>query len=133
MPRDDYDRMCALDNLKRAYRWTQSNPDVMYKIYFHDSYTSYAASSGLNLKRLRKYLTRQTFEQYHASKIYLPKPSGILRPYTLLTVNDQIVYQACLNIIAEKLRPKIKSRYLNTIFGHLYAGKSSKFFYLKWL
>lgn len=132
MPLDDYERMCSLANLRRAYRWTLSNPDARYKGYFRDAYAAYAASSDLNLRRLRKHLTRHAYEPGHASKVYLPKPSGILRPYTLLTVNDQIVYQACVNVIAEKLKPKVKGRYFKTVFGHLYGGKSSKFFYLRW-
>ncbi len=132
MALDDYDKMCSLDNLKRAYRWTQSNPDAAYKGYFRDAYMAYAASSDSNLRRLRKHLIRRAYDPGHASKVYLPKPSGILRPYTLLTVNDQIVYQACVNIIAEKLKARVRSRYLKTTFGHLYAGKSSRFFYLKW-
>jgi hypothetical protein len=129
---DDYEKMCSLDNLNRAYRWIQSNPDAKYKSYFRDAYAAYAASSQQNLIRLRKHLLRDAYDPGHASKVYLPKPSGILRPYTLLTVNDQIVYQACVNVIAEKLMPIVKKRYLKTTFGHLYAGKSSKFFYLKW-
>lgn len=132
MPINDYERFCSLDNLHRAYRWTQSNPEAKYKAYFRDSYAAYAASSDGNLKRLRRNLIRNAYAAGHASKVYLPKPSGILRLYSLLTVNDQIVYQACANVIAEKLRPKIRHRYLRSVYGHLYAGKSSKFFYLKW-
>ncbi len=130
--KDDYMEMYDPNNLQRAYRWIQSNPDVAYKGYFRDAYSAYAATSDANLERLRKNLCKNTYKPNHASKVYLPKPSGILRPYTLLTVNDQIVYQACINIIADKLKPITKKRYLKKIFGHLYAGKSSKWFYLKW-
>ena len=49
MPISDYNRMCALDNLKRAYRWVLSNPEALYKNHFRDSYEAYAASSELNL------------------------------------------------------------------------------------
>lgn len=129
MSLDDYEKMCSLENLKRAYRWTQSNPEASYKGYFRDAY---AASSDNNLRRLRKHLIRRAYDPGHASKVYLPKASGILRPYTLLTVNDQIVYQACINIVAERLKPRVRGRYLKATFGHLYAGKSSRFFYLKW-
>ncbi len=132
MPLSDYERMCSLDNLRRAYRWTQSNPEAKYKEHFRDAYAAYAASSDGNLRRLRRQLVKNTYEPGHSSKVYFPKPSGILRPYSLLTVNDQIVYQACANVVAEKLNPKVRHRYLKTIFGHLYAGKRSKFFYLKW-
>lgn len=134
MSSNDYSKMCDSKNLARAYRWTQSNPNPEYKNYFRDAYEAYAASSRQNLKRLRKHLEqpRNAYEPSHASKVFLPKSSGILRPYTLLTVNDQIVYQACINIIAEKLFPKVRQNYLNKTFGNLYAGKTSKFFYRKW-
>ncbi len=124
--------MTSLDNLRRAYKWIQSNPDALYKSFFRDAYGAYAAASEYNLIRLRKHLTRNTYEPMHASKLYFPKPSGVLRPYTLMAVDDQLVYQACINIIADKLKPIVKKRYLKNIFGHLYAGKSSDFFYIKW-
>ncbi len=128
----DYERMSSAVNLARAYRWIQSSSDGYYKSFFRDAYAAYAGNSAGNLNRLRRQLVRQAFQPSHASKIFLPKQSGLLRPYTLLTVTDQIVYQACANIIADKLRPKIRRRYNKTIFGHLYAGKSSQFFYMKW-
>lgn len=73
---------------------------------------------------------------YHPSgvcKLFFPKASGILRPYSLLTVEDKIVYQAAVNLIAEKLFPKVRHRYNIHVFGHLYAGKSSIWFYRKWI
>ena len=128
----DFEKMYSAANLRRAYRWLQSNPDANYKSYFRDAYTAYAAASQLHLRRLAREIARGAYESAHATKVFLPKPSGLLRPYTLLTVDDQIVYQACANIIAEKLKAKVKSRYNKNVFGHLYAGKASKFFYLKW-
>jgi hypothetical protein len=62
----------------------------------------------------------------------VPKASGTLRPITLLTVEDQIVFQACVNLIAESLRRKTSRRYETRVFAHLYAGKSSPFFYRQW-
>ena len=62
----------------------------------------------------------------------MPKPSGSLRVITLLTVEDQIVYQACVNLIADALKAKTVKRYEKRVFAHLYAGKSSPFFYYKW-
>jgi hypothetical protein len=62
----------------------------------------------------------------------MPKRSGILRPYTILTVEDQIVYQGLINVIAERLAPRVRSRYLVQTFGHLYAGSTSQWFYRRW-
>jgi hypothetical protein len=50
----------------------------------------------------------------------------------MLEVEDQIVYQALINVVAEKLYPKIRGRYYQTVFGHIYAGKKNIWFYEKW-
>jgi len=129
---NDYLKMCSAANTMRAYRWINTNSDARYKNLFRDSYAAFAISSGRNLSRLKQSLVRHAYEPSHASKVYLPKPSGVLRPFTLLTTNDQIVYQSCVNIIAEKLKTITKQRYRKRVFNHLYAGKSSRYFYLKW-
>jgi retron-type reverse transcriptase len=129
---DDYKKIADLKNLQRAYRWVITHPDRSYMNLSEDSFAAYALSLNDNLKNLRQQLDRSLYQPSHASKRFLPKPSGLLRCVTLLTVEDQIVYQACANIIAEKLHRKVKRRYRNSVFHHLYAGKNSKYFYLNW-
>src|SRR6185312_6390192 len=75
---------------------------------------------------------RDIYEPETASKLYQPKPSGILRPISLLSMEDRIVYQAATNLIAEKLKPRVVQRYNKQVFGHLYAGTASTWFYRKW-
>jgi hypothetical protein len=71
-----------------------SNPDAHYKSYFRDSYDAFALASDTHLKWIRQEVLRDRYAVSHASKVMLPKASGTLRPLTLLTVDDQIVYQA---------------------------------------
>jgi hypothetical protein len=115
-----------------AYRWTLSNPDARYKSYFRDAYDAFAIASDTHLRWIRQEVLKDRYALSHASKILLPKPSGTLRPLTLLTVEDQIVYQACVNLIADALKRVTKRRYETRVFAHLYAGRSSPFFYLQW-
>lgn len=119
-------------NLARAWRWMLSNPDAAYKSFFRSHYANFAIADVELLDDLRDRLVRGFYEPEHACKLYFPKSSGILRPYTLLTVEDQIVYQALVNIIADRLHPKVRNRYYVDVFGHLYGGKSSAFFYHRW-
>lgn len=126
------EKIFDLDNLRRAYRWIMSNPDPQYKYYFRDSYDAFAIASDVHLKWIRQEGLKESYEATHASKIYTPKPSGTMRPITLLTMEDQIVYQACVNLVADALKRKTGHRYEKRVFAHLYAGKSSTFFYLKW-
>ncbi|NIZ63490.1 hypothetical protein DL239_21265 [Sedimentitalea sp. CY04] len=109
-----------------------SNPDAAYKTHFRDSYDAFAIASDTHLKWIRKEGLKDRYEGFHASKVLVPKPSGVLRPITLLKVEDQIVYQAIVNLIAEELKKRTKRRYETRVFAHLYAGKSSKFFNIKW-
>lgn len=126
------DQLRHSENLQRAWRWVRSNPDGAYKSYFRSLYQRYVIAEDSLLGDLAARLRRGIYEPESSTKLFFPKPSGILRPYTLLSVEDQIVYQAALNIIAEQLYPRVVHRYNKTVFGHLYAGKSSMWFYRKW-
>ena len=128
----DLKKVRSIDNLKRAWRWIRSNPDASFKSYFRNLYRNYAAAEDPLLIDLSDRLRRGVYTPANACKIFFPKSSGILRPYSLLSVEDQIVYQACVNIIAEKLFSRVNHRYNKQIFGHLYAGKTSTWFYRKW-
>ena len=128
----DLQKVFDLKNLRRAYRWIMSNPDARYKSYFRDSYDAFAIASDTHLKWIRQEGLKERYQVTHASKLLLPKASGTLRPITLLTVEDQIVYQACVNLIADELKKRTKKRYEKRVFAHLYAGKSSAFFYMQW-
>lgn len=128
----DLDQLRHPDNLHRAWRWVRSNPDAAYKSYFCPLYQHFAVSEAALLDDLADRLRRDIYEPEPSCKIFQPKPSGILRPISLLSVEDQIVYQAAVNLIAEKLYPRVVRRYSKQVFGHLYAGKTSIWFYRKW-
>jgi retron-type reverse transcriptase len=126
------DKVFDLKNLRRAYRWTLSNPDALYKSFFRDSYDAFALASDTHLKFLREKGLGERYEPAHAAKVLVPKPSGTVRPITLLTIEDQIVYQACINLVADALKKRTSHRYETKVFAHLYAGRSSPFFYKRW-
>src|SRR6266852_827632 len=119
-------------NLERAWGWIKSNPDANYKSYCGQAYSRFALADASLLDELKDELGRGIFEPTHATKVLLPKKSGILRPYTILTVEDQIVYQAMVNVVADRLGPKMRGQYLQVSFGHMFAGKSSTWFYKPW-
>jgi hypothetical protein len=128
----DLDQLRHPDSLRRAWRWIRSNPDAAYKSYFRSLYQHFAIAEGALLDDLADRLRRDIYEPEVACKLYHPKSSGILRPISLLSVEDQVVYQAATNLIAEKLQPRVVKRYNKQVFGPLYAGKSSPWFYRRW-
>ena len=95
-------------------------------------YAAYASADTALLQHLQDRLARGIYQANDACKIYLPKPSGILRPISLLSVEDQIVYQALANVVAEHLAPHVRKRYDKEVFGHQYAGISGPWFYKRW-
>lgn len=128
----DLDVAWSVSNLKRAWLWTTTNTEIRYKNYFRHIYRAYSLAPNKNLANLRKRLTSETYRPIHATKIYFPKKSGVLRPYSLLAVEDQIVYQALVNVVADRMFRRVRGRYLKSVFGNLYAGKRSRFFYRDW-
>ena len=115
-----------------AYARLLTNPEATYKNYFRNIYATYGMAKDNSIHNLSKkiksgYVPEQSF------KVYVPKPNGLNRMYTLMGVEDQIVYQAYANKLADQMQvDSIKRRYKETVFGNLYAGKKSDFFFQRW-
>jgi len=129
---NDLTKTYSFPNLYRAWKWIKSNPQAEYKNYFRPLYSAYASTENSYIKSLYRRLNDNTYRPSPSTKIFNPKPSGILRPITLISVEDQIVYQAFANQIAIRLNRRIRNRYLKKIFGHIYAGVNSIWFYEDW-
>lgn len=122
----------SISNLSIAYKRLITNQESTYKNYFRNLYTAYNFSVENNIKELSKRV-KAGYIPSQPVKVFMPKSNGLSRMYTLLSVEDQIVYQAYCNIIAEAVTTsKVKARFRKSVFGNLYAGKNSEFFYLKW-
>ncbi len=126
------DQAFSQGNVRRAWRWICSNPNAQWKSYFRRLYRQFAIADESLLTDLADRLRRGLYEPEHACKLFFPKASGVVRPYSLLTVEDQVVYQALVNVVAEKLYPRVRKRYVRETYGNMYAGKSSPWFYRKW-
>ena len=126
------DRAYSRDNLRRAWTYIKSSPDAHYKSYFRPQYDAFAAAEENYLETLRKQLADGSYRPTHATKVYIPKRSGILRTVSLLSVEDQIVYQAFANVVADRFPKRVTRRSYKSVFAHVYAGPRSLWFYKKW-
>lgn len=129
---DQINQAFSLVNLRRCWGWIKSNPEAGYKGYFRHIYRAYELGIDKNLEELSRKLKKGLFQPSFAEKLYFPKGSGLLRPWTLLGVEDQIAYMAAASIAAIRLHPRVRRQYETTVFGNLYAGKKSDFFYRDW-
>lgn len=128
----DLSKAHSSENLKLAWRWLTTNREHKFKDYFRDLYAAYSFTLNDSIDDLGQRLRDETYRPQKPVKVLMPKPSGILRPFTLLSVEDQIVYQAYTNITAEHHHRKASSRYGKLVFGNLHAGRRSLYFYKKW-
>ena len=65
-------------------------------------------------------------------KVYVPKPSTTLRTMSLMAVPDVIVYQALVNIIADRSHPYLVSHENEHVLGNLYAGSGKRWMLKRW-
>ncbi|MEZ5491910.1 MAG: reverse transcriptase domain-containing protein [Gammaproteobacteria bacterium] len=93
----------------------------------------YESAADEHIKELRKTLAAKAWQPSHATRIYLPKPSGLQRPLSLLDIEDQIVLQAIANQFATKLYKKRQRVELETVFSNKLASpRDSIFFMERW-
>ncbi len=120
----------SVSNLQCAWKWIKRNPEAKYKNYFREIYSAYDLAKNDNLSDLSERLLNETYEPKSGQRIYIPKSELLLRPFLILGVEDQIVYQAFANIIAEKHKKAFGNYYLINTFGNVYSGKKN--FFLRW-
>lgn len=65
-----------------------SNPDGHYKSYFRDSYDAFAIASDTHLKWIRQEGINERYQVSHASKVLIPKPSGMLSEAVLTHLDE---------------------------------------------
>ncbi len=125
--------VCKKSNLLLAFDRLLTNPESTYKNFFRNTYSAYGLASEKNIEVLRQKL-KAGYLPMPTLRTFMPKSNGLSRMYLLMSIEDQIVYQAYANVLAEALVaiPQIKRRYKRSVFGNLYSNADSKFFYQKW-
>jgi retron-type reverse transcriptase len=65
-------------------------------------------------------------------KVYVPKPSQTLRTMSLMSVPDLIVYQAAVNVIADRTQLAMVTHEDQHVWGNLYAGHGKRWMLKRW-
>ena len=121
-----------MQNLELAWRRITTGRNLQYKRIYRPLYYAYEVAHKENLKYLHERLLGN-WKPNSPDRIYIPKPSGLQRPLTLLGIEDQIVFQAVANAFAKKLFEKRKKVENKCVFSNiLNEPKNSKFFLRDW-
>ena len=73
-----------------------------YKHYYRHLLQAYGLALEKNIADLRAAIRDGRYRPARPLVVYQPKKSLILRPLTLLSVTDLVVYQAIANVIAAR-------------------------------
>lgn len=119
------------DNLLLAWRRVTTGKNLAYKKYFRQLYYAYEIALPENLRDLHVRLKGGSFSPQQPTRAYMPKPSGLQRPLTLLSVEDQIVLQAIANTFADKCLRRRRKLEHKSVFSNIVQRSPSSIFFLQ--
>ena len=126
-----FKKFISLPNLELAWRRITTGNNHPHKRYFRNLYYAYETALVANLENLHERLAGGSFRPQPPKRIYLPKPSGLQRPITLLSIEDQIVFQATANYFALRLAPRRRPLELKSVFSNLLQEEKASIFFLQ--
>jgi len=119
-------------NFEIAFLQIMRGGNKEYKNFYRHLFSSYNLALKENINDLIQDIKKGTFKPTKATVVFLPKKTGILRPITLLSLRDLIVYQAIVNVIADQFKDEQNKYALKKSFGCIYTGYNSPFFFQSW-
>ena len=125
-------QLSSMSNLELAWRRITSGSNNQYKRFYRHLYHAYEVALTKNLTDLSSRLSGGTFKPCSPERVYVPKPSGLHRPLSLLHIEDQIVFQAFANLAAKKFQEHRKPLNLESIFSNILQETDSIFFFQRW-
>lgn len=122
----------SLNNIRLAWLRTLTGQNTDYRNLQRIEIDSFGCAEDDNLIYLQGEFSQNTFSPSTATKIYIPKPSGLLRPITVLRIRDTIIYQAIANVMAERARRRLSKYYYKSVFSNVLMSKGYPYFYRQW-
>ena len=123
--------LATTKNLLLAWHRIGTGTNQQHKRYFRNIYAAYAIALKENILALSSRLSHESYEPQSPVRIFVPKPSGLQRPLTLLCMEDQIVLQAIANIFAKKLYARRRKVELNCVFSNVLSHEKDNIFFLR--
>ena len=135
---EQYDRFSTVENFELAYIRLKTKKRDEYKNFFYEDFRVFEYGFEDNIKQLCKDVREDIYEPQSPERYYMPKKKHLVRPITLLSLPDQIIYQALANVIADELYDIMSPFFNSSIFGNIFRntqppkGESNIFFFEKW-
>ena len=124
--------LASRNNLQLAWKRISTGGNFQYKRLYRQLYYSYEIALENNLRNLGERLRGGSYKAFTPERIFIPKPSGLHRPITLLHIEDQIVLQAFANLAAKRMQKRRSALQLKSIYSNILQKNDSIFFFRKW-
>src|ERR1035438_544258 len=127
-----WSRITTANNLqhKQMFRHLYSAYEVAHKQMFRHLYSAYEPGRKANLQLLHEKL-KGGWKPTSPIRMYLPKASGLLRPLTLVALEDQIVLQAITSQVAKQMFKRRRAVENRLVFSSCQNPKSDSIFFLQ--
>jgi hypothetical protein len=122
--------LISLRNLDLAWSRITTAKNMQHKRMFRHLYQAYEPGRRANLKLLHDKL-QGAWKPTNPIRLYMPKASTLLRPLSLLSLDDQIVLQAIANKIAEQMAQRRAAVERNVVFSNCLNTDSQSIFFLQ--
>jgi hypothetical protein len=117
-------------NLDLAWSRITTAKNLQHKRMFRHLYSAYEPGRRANLQLLHEKL-KGGWKPTSPIRMYLPKASGLLRPLTLLALDDQIVLQAVANQVAKQMFKRRRAVENRLVFSSCQDPKLDSIFFLQ--
>jgi hypothetical protein len=122
--------LISFGNLDLAWSRITTANNLQHKQMFRHLYSAYEPGRKANLQLLHERL-KGGWKPTSPIRIYLPKASGLLRPLTLLALDDQIVLQAIANQVAKQMFKRRRAVENRLVFSSCLNSKPDSIFFLQ--
>lgn len=129
------DSVADVDNIILAYKRLQTAPGGFYKNFYLKECYSFGLDLDKHVAEISHHIKESIYNPDPPQRFYMPKQNGLVRPITVLSFHDLVVYQALTNILALAFYEELNPYYNKYVFGNVLNSDDnglSIFFYLQW-
>lgn len=132
-----YEKFLSIENFQLAFVRLSTASRNFYKTIYYEDLKIFELFLQENLRSVINLVRQGIYTPEQCHKIFVPKKDYFVRPLSMLTFIDLLVYQALVNVIADQSYDLISPFYDNIIFGNQVNPSTAnsldnKFFFKSW-
>ena len=114
---DQYDKFLSYENFELAYQRLKTAPRNLYKSIYYEDLKNFSLFKDDYIENIIKNIKDEIYSPDKCYKIFIPKKGNFVRPLSMLSFIDLLVYQAIVNVVVDVTNHIISPYYENTIFS----------------